>query len=113
MVSTGRAALRGRICHMKKAIVLVLLAVFALTVIVLAQGTSVDVNEVRRYQLQQISEFGPQLGAAPTTVVLDTKTGQLWKLVTMSCPDSTQRQGWAKLPGLGKNELTSFTFSCQ
>jgi hypothetical protein len=76
----------------------------------LAQGTSTDGSEVRRYQLQQISEFGPQ--ATPSTVILDTKTGQLWRLVTEKCPDNAAREGWERMPALGKDEYPRMTFSC-
>jgi hypothetical protein len=101
------------VLHMKKLIGMVFVAVVAVAVTLLAQGTSSsEGSEVNRYQLHQISENGPQAGAAPTTVVLDTKTGQLWELITDSCPDKSQRQGWRKMPGLGKNEYPTDTFSC-
>ena len=93
--------------------VLALLTVVAVVIAVRAQGpSSGEGSEVQRYQLQQINEYGPKAAAAPTTVILDTKTGQLWKLVTQRCPDDTHREGWEKLPGLGKNEYGSMTFSC-
>ena len=90
---------------------LVVFGVAALAVAVLAQGTSSsEGSDVRRYELRQITEYGSRAGAA--TFVVDTKTGQLWKLVTERCPDNSEREGWEKMPGLGKNEYPTNTFSC-
>jgi hypothetical protein len=98
---------------MKKLIGMALVAVVAVAVTLLAQGmSSSEGSDVRRYQLQQITGFGPPAGVAPSTLILDTKTGQLWKLVTETCPDNTQRQGWEKMPALGKDEYPSMMFTC-
>jgi hypothetical protein len=80
-------------------------------VTVLAQGrSSSQGDEVNRYTLQQVSE---ELTEFPkTTAVLDTKTGQLWELNKLNCGNQTFRQGWTKMPALGKNELPVMFLSC-